>query len=138
MKEIKLLAILFISITLLEGVTGCDKEKIGNAIANSGPCNCVGILYRYSVKIKRVNIDPLASHLLIERYGHPKNDSSVIYHYTIFNKDLPVNDTTLVAYEIPDYSHYFTWKVTGVNGDSLSSGRTPVLTANFVTFEVNY
>ena len=80
MKDIKLLTTVCISIVLLEAISGCSKGQLARAITNSGPCNCGYSLESYSVQIKRTNTSPVASHLLIERHGHPKSDSSVIYH----------------------------------------------------------
>ena len=126
MNKLKLPAILFISIIILESIAGCKKIEFGNAPGNSGNC-CGYNLFSFSVKVRKLNTYPVASHLLIERHVHPTYDSTVTYQNTLFSTDLPFNDTTLFILESTFYNHYLTWKVTGINGDSLSSGRTPLL-----------
>ncbi len=136
MKEIKLPFFFFL---LIVSLAGCGKIQLPNVSNNNGSC-CNYDFSFFSLKIKKVNNYPAGSHLLVERHGHPKNDSSAIYHFSQLNTDLPINDTTLTGVEFTYYRHYATWKVTAANGDSLSSGSTPMATNTSATapFQINY
>lgn len=128
MKKLKLVVALFISIIFLISIAGCSKIQLGSPSGgNSWGCGGYCNFINFRVKVVKLRTYPVTSHLLIERHVHPTYDSSVIYQNTLLSVDLPLNDTTLFCIDTMYYNHYLTWKVTGINGDSLSSGRTPLL-----------
>jgi hypothetical protein len=128
-------------VTLTYFLIGCNKEKIGNAITNSGPCYCNGnSLTSFNVSLKRVNTYPAGSKIFVERFGYPKADSSTIYNYAVFDKSMPFNDTTFSRVEIKNYTQYIKWKILAPNNDSLFGGITPKLTTGDspILFDINY
>lgn len=130
--------VLFFAYNLL---LGCDKEKLRESIANSGPCYCYGNnLTFFNVTIKKVNNFPAGSKILVEKIGHPQTDPSTINTYNIFTQTLPFKDTTLIQAESKNYSQYLKWKIVNANNDSLSGGITPKLTtgSNSINFDINY
>jgi len=132
MKKLKLIAALFISIICLQSIAGCSKIQLripssGNSGGCGAYCNLNFNFVSFRVKVVKLHTYPVASHLLIERHVHPTYDSSVILQHTLLSVNLPLNDTTLLCLDRIYYNHFLTWKVTGINGDSLSSGRTPLL-----------
>jgi hypothetical protein len=142
MEEMKRYIVILTSITLLNGFVSCNKEKLANAIANSGPCNCSGnfTFSSYTIKLKQVSSNPAGSRIQVTRYSYPQNDSSRISAGVAFAKDLPFIDTTLTSVELSNYTLYFSWKVSGINGDSLSGGKTLPSTTGLtpIQFEINY
>lgn len=120
---------------------GCNKEKLNAAVANTGPCNCYGIiLTSFNVSLKRVNNYPAGAKIFIERFGYPNADSSTINRFVLFDKSLPINDTTFSQIEMKNYTQYLKWKISSATNDSLSGGMTAKLTTtdNPITFEINY
>ena len=142
MEDMKRYIVILTLIAILNGFVSCNKEKLANAIANSGPCNCSGNLTfsSYTIKLKQVSSHPAGSKMLVTRYSYPQNDSSRITSGVAFTKDLPFIDTVLTSVELSNYTLYFTWKVSDINNDSLSGGKTLTLTTSLtpIQFEINY
>jgi hypothetical protein len=140
MKAISALKAICWTITICF-LLGCNKEKLNRAIANSGPSyNYGSSLTSYQVSLKRVNQYPAGSKIIIERFGFPNADSSIIYTNAILDNSLPINDTSFSRVELVNYTLYLKWKILSANKDSLSGGTTPRLTttATPIIFEIKY
>jgi hypothetical protein len=122
-------------------LVGCNKEKLNNAVANSGPSNNYGTsLATYQVSLKRVNSYPAGATILIEKFGYAGADSTKISSNVMLDINLPAKDTAFVQMEIRNYTMYLKWKILSANKDSLSGGTTTRLTtaSSPVTFEIKY
>ena len=120
----------------------CNKEELSKAIANSGPCgNCGGGYAAIDINLKPTNSYPAGSKLLIRHFTYSITDTTLRSNAVVFNSALPTKDTSLFIMSLVNYSSYHNWKITNANGDSLSGGKTNVLTPTLssprILFQIN-